>query len=120
MVANLYEGKSGAVRLISGDKKVDIVVGQEALIGQKENVGSAIKASNIARRRIKQTDLSKGKSFAQSDISMISLLQNHEILNTLVKSDGKIERDLTAKLLKMAACIHHVTSGRGAYALSGN
>jgi hypothetical protein len=78
-----------------------------------------LKADTVGRRRIRSFDVAPGQSITRSEISLVSLLQNNEVLSKLLNSKNSSDRALAAKLLKMAACIQQVTGGHGSYAPVG-
>jgi hypothetical protein len=50
-----------------------------------------------------------------AEFPLMSLVQNSDVLAKLIRSEAKEDRQLSARLFKMAACLSVVTSSHGAF-----
>jgi hypothetical protein len=119
-VRNVYESKAFSLKAHVGKKSITVAAGHELLLGPNDgSLHKALKADPVGRRRIKNTDLPGGESIMTSEISLISLIQNTDVLRQLMNSDNAIDRRMAENLIKMAACITQVSSHRGSYSAVG-
>jgi hypothetical protein len=116
-VRNLWENVAHSIQVSVGGKYVKISAGQELLIGPNgSSLTKSMKGDLLGRRHIRNYDLSREHSVTKSEVSLVSLMQNHSILTRVVKSENESDKDIAAKLMKMAAALSVVTAKRGAYA----
>jgi hypothetical protein len=119
-VRNLYETSANAVQVFVGGKYVHIAVGHEVLLGPDDgSLTKALKSEPIGRRHIKRFDVAGGHSMTRCEFSLVSALQNADVLTRLMNSKSDSDREISDKLVKMAAVLTQVTAGRGAYAPVG-
>ena len=119
-VRNLYESSAHSVRAHVGNRYVAIAAGQEVLMSPSHvTLTKALKSEPLGRRLLKNFDISGGHSVTRCEVSLVTLLQNCEVLKRLMLSKNDNEQILAGKLVKMAAILSQVTAGRGAYSNIG-
>jgi hypothetical protein len=120
-VDNLYDTHDGGLHVALAGKKVDLSAGQEILIGKDDSsLSGMLKSDGLTRRRVKRFDMTHGPSFFRSEVSYVSIFMNSDLLSGLMRSNYGEDKDLLARLLKMAACITTITSGHGVYLPMGS
>ena len=116
-IRNLCERMSRSIRLDFEGRSLKIAAGEEIIVGPSGNtLVKTFKNDLFSRRRISRFDIGGGNSVVKSDISLVSLMQRHEVMSRLVHSSNPSDHALAEKVIKMAACIHMVTAKKGAYA----
>ena len=91
-------------------------VGQEVLVARDRVTASAVcQVDRVGRRRLIQFNSNNGMALQQSEVSIVTLFQNSDLLSRIRHSDHKTDRSITTKLIKMAACLATATGGHGAY-----
>src|SRR5579875_3999552 len=99
----------------------ELAVGQESLIGPNNgSVGKALKSEAIGRRRLKGVDFPGGHAMIRGEVSIVSLMQESDLLHRISTSKTAHDRALTVRLVKMAAVMQTVQAGHGALLLSVN
>lgn len=120
-IANLYEGKLHSVKAYVKRGSVPIASGQEAIFGIGEGqIGTWLKNNPVARRRMKNVSLKGGHKLTRSEVSLVSMIQNSPLLFEVWKSEHHSDKDISDKVLKMAACLLQVTTSHGPYSSTGN
>lgn len=115
-IRNLIERSAKSVRVFAGKHVFQLAVGQEALISPNYGAtAKALKSEAIGRRRIRALDLADGHSVIRCEVSIVSLIQQTELLNRIFNSKNGHDRAITARLLKMSAVIQQVQMSHGAY-----
>ncbi len=117
-VENLYEGRGGSLSVQVGKRCFDLPVGQEAIFSaNKSNVllTESMRKDHLGRRNVRMVEIDNDRSIARCEVSFISLAQNVDLINQLIKSEDKYDRSIANKLIKMSACINHIHAGRGLY-----
>jgi hypothetical protein len=118
-VRSVYEGLRSPIRVLVDGRSVTLSAGQELIVSRShEALQQAISEDNVGRRAVKSFVVDREFQVARCDISLVSLLQKSDLLARLVKSASGEDRSLSAKLMKMAACLMQTTSGRGAYSVA--
>ncbi|MBI4533036.1 MAG: hypothetical protein HY711_03735, partial [Candidatus Melainabacteria bacterium] len=116
-VRNIWDTSHHAVKLYANNKTVCLSAGQEVVAGPDDgSVMKAMKSDFLGRRRIRSFGLTGSQSIVHSDFSLLSLAHNSNIVNLLLKSSNRDDRTIAQKLIKMSACLTHVTTKHGAYA----
>jgi hypothetical protein len=116
-VRNIYEASTNSIWAIAGGKCVKFSAGQEVCLGPtSEELVEVLKDDPIGRRRLNNIDIGNGCTLTRCEVSLVSLAQHTDLLSKLISSDKVSDRDITAKLLKMAACLSFVTQSHGPYA----
>ncbi len=118
-VCNLSDSNSNSVKVFSHEPVPRLLgiaqVGQELCIGKsRQNITDKLDSKVVARRRTKFTN-SSGLSICHSEISLVSLFNNANVLKALAKSDGTSDKRLRDNILKMAAILHLTTSRHGQF-----
>lgn len=116
-VRNLYEGSGGRVKVSTGAHFATVPVGTEVVVGlSKNHVLDFVRKDLVGRRRIQIGDIKTG-SISSAEVSLISLMNQSDLLRVIGKSQKAESRAVISKLLKMAACISVVTAGHGSYSV---
>jgi hypothetical protein len=115
-VRNLWEMRAGTIREIVGDKFFDVAAGQETIISPDEaHLHQSLERDQIGRRKARMLDIPGGLKLSRSELSMVSLIQNTDMLSVLVNSENSADKALAGKLIKMAAVLTQVTARHGQY-----
>ena len=116
-VFNLHDGGSGKVKVKTGGKEFNLNPGTELVMTrvkdakfEEVNPGRA-----VAARDVQEFNLEGGITAFQSDFSIMSAFNQLDYLRGVASSDKKEMKNVVNKVLKTAAALHVVTSGRGAY-----
>jgi len=119
-IRNLYEKISPSVTVHFNEKQTTLAAGQEILLGSSTDVvKKALKSDLIGRRQVHGLEFTHGPSIMKCEVSLLSLIQNVDILNKLMCSKNKEDRDIARRLVKMAAVVSQVTASHGAYTSIG-
>lgn len=106
----------GPARVIVGKHVVSLNSGDEAIVSNHDaNYKDLVGADEIGRRRFRITKLPDAKSIALNEFSLVQALEREPLLYQLVHSQGKDNKSLKDRLLKMAAVLNIVTSRHGPY-----
>jgi len=115
-VRNLWESDSHSIQVSAGNRMVTVCAGQELMVGPTgTSLTKAVKGDLLGRRHIKSFDMAGNHSAMRSEVSLVSLMQNNNVLSRLVRSENDSDKEIAGKLMKMAAALSVVTGGRGAY-----
>lgn len=115
-VDNLYDSHDSAAHVVVDGKRLDISAGQEVIVGLNDgSLLRSVRQDKVTRRRMKQYDLPHGLGLVRSEISYVSMFLNSQLLSELLRSNNTADQDITARIIKMAACVTTVTSGHGVY-----
>jgi hypothetical protein len=91
------------------------LAGQEIIVGPNDgSVDAIIKSDGLARRRV-VTDVQGIYTISRCEFSPLSVLAKNNIVSSLLNSKENTDRALSAKLMKMAACLMQATASHGAY-----
>lgn len=115
LVRNLYETRRNSVRQTEGTMHIDIAAGVE-FIGAADSaqLKQALNSDSTGRRAVQMLDLPNGKG-ATSEFSLLSAMLNSTTLAKISHGHDSSSKKMTWQILKMAACIQHVSSARGPY-----
>ncbi|MBY0549005.1 MAG: S-layer family protein [Candidatus Obscuribacterales bacterium] len=115
LVRNLYETHRNSVRQTEGSVHIDIAAGVE-FIGAADNtqLKQALNSDSTGRRALQMLDLPNGKG-ATSEFSLLSAMLNSTTLGKVSRAKDSSSKKMTWQILKMAACIQHVSCARGPY-----
>jgi hypothetical protein len=121
VVRNIYETKAGSITVVTPDKKVlGAQVGQELIIGRTGySYGTVLGEDAIGRRRLRHEELGKLSNVLTSEVSLVSLLQNTDVLAQLTRSEMPDDKALINKIEKMAVVLSMITQGHGNYSIVG-
>jgi mucin-19 len=104
-IFNLCEDHWGAVKVSFGGQEFVLGAGQRILIGQ---------TSRVAMRNEKSQKVSD-RQVKVGEFSFTAVVDGSDLLNKVLHSQARQDRQLAARLLKMAACLTLVTSTHGAF-----
>lgn len=104
-VYNVYEGHWGAIRVKVGSRHFVLGAGQRLVLGE----GSKVASRNEKEHKV------ESMTVKVAEFALLSLVSNSDVLNKVMKSEAKEDKQLGAKLFKMAACLSVVTSSHGAF-----
>lgn len=113
----LYDNSADSVRLVHNGKIFALTAGQEAILGPANGaVNASMKADLVGRRRVRLIDLPDGYSLARCEVSLVSLMQEVDVLKRIVNSKEGSDKALLEKLVKMAAVVQQTQMSHGNYA----
>ena len=116
-INDLYELNSSSEMAVAGARSIKLSVGEEVCLGNKNaNLLQSMSEHQVGRRRVKAFDISSGLSATKCEFSIVSLMQNTNVLNQLLTSTDDSDRAIAGKLAKMAAALSFATQGHGPYA----
>ena len=69
----------------------------------------------MGRRKLVHHEPPCGLNVSSCEFSLPTLIRNFYVLQKMARSEDRADRQATATLTKMAACLHLVTAGHGAY-----
>ena len=119
-VANLYEPKSNCLRVAFNKQYASAAVGNELVFAEDGAfVSTILRTDKIGRRRVRAFDLGESMELTKSEISVASLMQNRDVLSRLLKSEHPLDKDISQRLMKMAACIAVTSASHGPYHSNG-
>lgn len=114
-VKNLHDSAAHSTRVIIGTQRLELMPGQEALIGDSESaVLRAIRVDNVGRRRV-HVVTTGGYSVGTSEFSVLTAIHEDAVLTAIWKRNHHEDRSMRESVLKMAACIYTATATRGLY-----
>lgn len=100
------------------DGKIPVEMGQELCLStDRQGVVDALSRGEMGRRRTKITG-ARGIHFACSEVSLPSILQNHQLMLHVRKTKSQVRHLDT--LLKAACVLHHATGSHGQYSARNN
>ncbi len=115
-VRNLWEMSHNSIRQNVSGKYVDIPSGHETIVGFEENsIKNVITSDGIGRRLPRHIDVPGGMKLERSEISLVTLMQQSDLLTKLVSSENSIDRGFSNKIIKMAALLTQITGKHGQY-----
>lgn len=104
-VFNVYEDHWGGVKVKIGGRDFVIGAGQRLVVGE---------GTHVAVRNEKTESVAE-KSVKVAEFALMSLVTNSDLLYKLMHSEIKEDRQLGARLCKMAACLSVVTGAHGPF-----
>lgn len=115
-VRALYELHANGVAIKAGDNTIKLSVGQEVMLAPHSvHLKAADKNDYVGRRKIVEATLPNGHAMSRSEFSHIGLIEEADVLTMLFRSSAPHDRQLSGKLIKMAACLMTVTGSHGAF-----
>lgn len=121
-ISNLCENKAESiqVRVANSNRSIPLSAGQESLISHNaDQLTDFVANDNLGHRRTKHIDTKTGHKILKSEVSLISAMQQHQLLSDIMASDNDSDNRLESRLVKMAACLMVVTNNHGLYAQGG-
>lgn len=118
-VCPLYESGSNSVCLLTGTMSTRIFPGQEVILAEDESsLNLTLQNDGIGRRKTHVDSLPEIGVLHRGEVSAISLIENNYLLTKLVQSTDAQDKQVTNKLVKVAASLMTVTSSHGPYSSS--
>lgn len=115
-VRNLYDRKTGTVRVIDGKQSVNLQIGHEAIINSERGKDIVPHfADNVGRRKSTRMEMADGSSLLTSEVSLVSLFKDDPLMSTLAKSKKDNDRELIDRALKSAVILNMTTASHGEY-----
>jgi hypothetical protein len=115
-VRPLFENADKSVRVQFGQRFAELSAGQELLVAPNFREASRLlRADQVARRQIRNFDTPDGTSYMRSEIQLISVAQNSKLLAAIMSSHQAGDKSLSAKVVKMAACLAQTKGRKGSY-----
>lgn len=115
-IHNLCESALGSMTLDNGKSPISVAAGHEVILGSTTGeINSEMKHDGIARRRVHMLEAADGSSSSIAEFSMVSLATQNKCIKHLFVSADNSDKAIKERVLKMAACLMHVTSARGSY-----
>lgn len=115
-VRNLCDSFGNAVKLVIGGTTLTVRIGEEVVVGfDRHNLDTELKQDNFGRRKITKCTTEGGMHLIRSEISIIGLIQKHELLYSIYAKGLPCDRAIMDRVLKAAAALLQVTGKRGAY-----
>lgn len=105
-IYNIYEEHWGGARVRVGEKEFVLGAGQRMTVDSDNNT--------VAVRNEKSYPTA-GRNVKHGEFSLLSLSAKTGLLTNLMHSETKDDRQLAARLLKMAACLSMVTASHGPF-----
>jgi hypothetical protein len=119
-VRNLYEENGTSIQAFVGQKHLSIASGEEILLADSHGtLTKEMKRDHIGRRSIKSFEVTPTQTVSRSDVSLISLINNSQLLRAIVHSNRPSDKDVSNNVLKMAACLSLITARKGPYTQVG-
>lgn len=118
-VRNLYESKQTSLTISTDDQRhLGTQLGHELIIGkQTMSHTQVLNEEPVGRRRMRHNDLGKTHSVVSSEVSIVSLLQNTNLLSQLQRSQHPDDKAMLNKIMKMAVSLQLVTQKHGNYSI---
>ncbi len=117
-VRNMFEEKRASTKVCIKQKVLNLSSGEEIVIAPNESaLHAAMSKDMLIRRNSNLYNLSSGGILVHSEFLPASLIKQNTILNKLAHCPNKQDKVLYGKILKMAACLGHATSGHGNYSV---
>ncbi len=115
-VTNLYDTGASSVKVITTGGPIAIGAGEEVIIAADDKtISGTMQQDRLGRRNTKSHILPSTRCLAHSEISLVSLLENNTTVNQLARSCDPDDRNLSNRVLKMAACLMMATVKHGPY-----
>jgi energy-converting hydrogenase Eha subunit C len=115
-VRNMWETGAGTIREVVANKYFDVAAGQETIVSADETrIHESLERDMIGRRRTRLLDIPGGYKLSRCELSMVSLIQNTDMLTNLINSQNAADKALAGKLIKMAAVLTQITGRHGQF-----
>lgn len=121
VVRNVHESKQGSIRVLTPEQKcASAAVGQELIVGTAHTALSSVLSEDaVGRRRMRHMELSDKTALTTSEVSVLSLIQNTNVLSQLTRSQHPDDKAILNSVLKSAAALQIVTQRHGNYSIVG-
>jgi hypothetical protein len=121
VVRELFNAKQAPAMVVTADKRsVGAAVGQELIIGKAGySFAKVLGEDAVGRRRMRHIDMGAHTNVISCEVSLVSLLENTEILSRLSRSQSPEDRAIVNKILKTAVALSIVTQSHGPYSIVG-
>lgn len=107
----------GDLTIQVGGKSIAVLPGEEIIISDHALTNEERHtADGVGRRDFRSFQVATGIHATICDVSIISMLGNHEHLQSLIHPASIVERRIANRLIKTAACVQQVTHSKGVYA----
>jgi hypothetical protein len=122
VVRNVHESKQGSVRIMTPEAKCAAAsVGQEVIAGTaRTSVSSVLSEEAVGRRRLRHLEVSDKTALTTSEVSVLSLIQNTNILSQMARSEHPDDKEILHHIIKSAAALQIVTQRHGNYSIIGH
>lgn len=112
---NLYDSKSGSVKVSSGNKTYDLGPGTELILADSEQALRLIAVAEKIGRRAPAI-FRWGKQYSlHADVSIGSVLSNDELFKRLVARHNNDDKKIVDRTMEMAAILMQATARKGQY-----
>jgi fibronectin-binding autotransporter adhesin len=108
----------GDTTIVIHGRKIRLAPGEEATLVRGGSSHSPLMDDCVARRNIRKAALSENLTLEVCEFSIASLLANMDHLTCVIRPASAIEKQLSNRLIKVAAVVHQVTAARGVYRAS--
>lgn len=121
IVRHIYSSSGAPATVLTADEKVvGAQVGQEVIVGRAGySFARVLGEDAVGRRRMRHLDLGNNSNVITSEVSLVSLLENTDILSRLARSPAVEDKAIVGKILKTAVALSMVTQSHGAYSIVG-
>jgi hypothetical protein len=121
IVRNLFENKTGSITVATPDlKSLRARVGQELIVGHTGmSFTRALNEDTVGRRKMHPFDDGRSTTGVSCEVSLVSLLQNTDLMAQLNRSQAPEDRAIMNKIEKMAVALQIITSAHGNYSIVG-
>lgn len=117
-VRNMSEERHASLKVCINKKQIDLCAGEEIVIAPTEkSLHSEMSKDMLIRRQSNLFNLSSGGILVHSEFLPLSLIKRSPVLSQVAHCSNKQDKVLYGKILKMAACLGHTTSGHGNYSM---
>ena len=117
-VRTLHDSRGNSTTMYSGGQQLArISAGQEVVLAPDASALSAtVSQAPLGRRRMALQQTIGGKLLGHCDVPSLAVIDNSQVLNSVIHSTRRSDRAIAERLLKTAACLQMVTAKYGAYA----
>lgn len=121
IVRSIYESKLASIKIATPEKRcLGVLLGQETIVGREGISYTRVLGEDaIGRRRMRHLALGTNATVITSEISLVSLLHNTDILSQISRSPMAEDKVILNKVLKMAVALSMITQGHGNYSMVG-
>ncbi len=115
-IRNLHESKADSVKLMKpGGHLLALQISDEVILSPDHGTAMSTMGDKVGRRGIKATKLQSGITLTKSEVSLVSLLTENHLLQTLRNNKDSACRKLHNHLLKTAVSYWLVKGNRRPY-----
>jgi hypothetical protein len=107
---------SGSLSVLAGGRSMEVHNGEELIVSDHRlTLEEQTRSDGVGRRNFQTFPLAAGLHATVCDVSLVSLIRESQLLDSLRHPQTRSQKALAAKVLRNAAALHVVTQGRGAY-----